>query len=243
MVARITQFAESDDTITSRRGRRSATTPPINNVETWASVQQAKAIPTSVADPVRSRTANATAIGARFVPKNEIVRADASKRKLRSRRGPSSRSTALLPVAFQARVRLPEWHCALIGIHVASGCSHVTANRLAELLFHYTLSDPSGPVGESLPQFGEMRPGIFRDADVDERQAARLPLLDLVDRANPCLEVELRRRRRRQDRAIGLEPDTGRIARVQSAVAGEVTDVVACVSGGRKALEAEHVCA
>ena len=74
-MARITKFAESDDTITSRRGRRSATTPPINNVETWASVQQAKAIPTSVADPVRSRTANATAIGARFVPKNEIVRA------------------------------------------------------------------------------------------------------------------------------------------------------------------------
>jgi len=83
MAARIAKFAESDDSITRRRGRRSATTPPISSVEICASVQQAKAIPTSVADPVRSRTANATAIGARFVPKNEIVRAPASSRKLR----------------------------------------------------------------------------------------------------------------------------------------------------------------
>ena len=34
-----------------------------------------------------------------------------------------------------------------------------------------------------------------------------------------------------QDRAIGLEADTGRIARIEGAVAGEVTDVVACVPG------------
>src|SRR5207247_5184545 len=90
-----------------------ATTPPINSVEIWASVQQAKARPTSVADPVRSRTANATAIGARFVPKNEIVRAPASNRKLRSRRGPSSNVSATLPIELQPGVGLPERHCAL----------------------------------------------------------------------------------------------------------------------------------
>src|SRR6266566_2038208 len=146
MAVRIAKFAESDDSITRRRGRRSATTPPINSVEIWASVQQANAIPTSVADPVKSRTANATAIGARFVPKNEIVRAPASSRKLRTRRGPSSRGTALFPVAFQSGVGLPERHCALIRLHVASGCPHVTANRLAELLFRYTLFDATHPV-------------------------------------------------------------------------------------------------
>src|SRR2546426_11918535 len=157
MAARIAKFAESDESITRRRGRRSATTPPIRSVEICASVQQAKAIPTSVADPVRSRTAKATAIGARFVPKNEIVRAPASRRKLRTRRGPSSRGTVLLPVAFQSGVRLPERHCALIRLHVASGCSHVTANRLGELLFRCTVFDPSHPARQPPPELGEVR--------------------------------------------------------------------------------------
>jgi hypothetical protein len=47
--------------------------------------QAAKAKPTSDAAPVRSRTANATAIGARFVPKNEVARAAKRRRKFRSR--------------------------------------------------------------------------------------------------------------------------------------------------------------
>jgi hypothetical protein len=38
-----------------------------------ASVRAAKTRPVSVAEPVRSSTANASAIGTRFVPKNEIV--------------------------------------------------------------------------------------------------------------------------------------------------------------------------
>src|SRR5258705_3331551 len=229
--AEIAKVAESDDSITRRRRRRSATTPPIRRVEIWASVQQAKAIPTSVADPVRSRTANATAIGARFVPKNEIVRAPASRRKLRSRRGPSSSGTALLPVTFQPCVRLPERHCPLVRFHVASACGDVTANRLAELFFRYTLADPSGPVCEPPPELGEMRPRIVRDAEVDECKAARPPLLDLVDRAIPRFEVAIRRRRRRQDGAIGLESQACCVARIQGAVAREVTDVMACVSG------------
>ena len=62
-------FAASEPIITSRRGSRSATTPPIRSVVTCATVQQAKAMPVSLAEPVRSRTANATAIGARYVPK------------------------------------------------------------------------------------------------------------------------------------------------------------------------------
>jgi hypothetical protein len=66
---RTATFARSEPTITIRRGRRSATTPATRSVETCATVQQAKAMPVSVAEPVRSSTANATAIGARYVPK------------------------------------------------------------------------------------------------------------------------------------------------------------------------------
>ena len=75
--------SRSEPIITSRRGSRSATTPPTRSVEIWASVQAANASPTSVADPVRSSTAKATAIGTRFVPKKEIVRAGKSRRKFR----------------------------------------------------------------------------------------------------------------------------------------------------------------
>src|SRR6476619_7339511 len=241
IVARMAKFAESDDNITSRRGRRSATTPPTNRVETWASVQQAKAIPTSVADPVRSRTANATAIGARFVPKNEIVRAEASRRKFRSRRGPSSGATSLFPVALQSGVGLPKRHRSLVRLHVPSGLDHVVANRLVELLFRYTLLDPPRPVREPLSELGEMRPGILGDSEVDEGQAARPPLHDLVDRPVPRLEIELRRRRRRQDCAVGVKADTGRVPGVEGAGAGEVTDVVACMPRCWEALEAEHL--
>ena len=134
---------QSDATMTSRRGRRSATTPPISKVEICASVHAANASPTSVADPVSPRTANATAIGARFVPKNEIVRAATRSRKLRSRRGPSSGASSLFPVALQSGVGLPERHCSLIRLHVASGLDHVIANRLVEFLLRYTLCDPT----------------------------------------------------------------------------------------------------
>src|SRR5439155_11917047 len=64
---------------------------------------------------------------------------------------------------------------------------------------------------------------------------------DLVDRTIPRFEVEVRRRRRRQDRSVGLEAHTGCVACVQGAVAGEVTDVVTCVPGRGKTLQAEHV--
>jgi len=45
-------------------------------------------MPVSDADPVRSRTANATAIGARDVPKYEIARDAKSSRKFAARSGP-----------------------------------------------------------------------------------------------------------------------------------------------------------
>jgi len=75
METRMHTFAASELTITSRRGSRSLTTPPTISTETCASVQHANAMPVSLAEPVRSRTAKATAIGARYVPKYEIARA------------------------------------------------------------------------------------------------------------------------------------------------------------------------
>jgi hypothetical protein len=83
IVVRTPTFAASEPTITSCRGRRSARTPPTTSVATCASVQHANAIPVSVAEPVRSRTANATAIGARYVPRYEIVLALRRSRKFR----------------------------------------------------------------------------------------------------------------------------------------------------------------
>src|SRR2546423_7309214 len=108
-----------EPTITSGRGRWWETTPPAISVGICASVQHAKAMPVSLAEPVRSRTAKATAIGARYVPKYEIERAANSSRKLRLRSGPKSSCMPLLPVALQAGVRQPERHRALVLIQAA----------------------------------------------------------------------------------------------------------------------------
>ena len=56
-------------------GNRSPTTPPNASIDTCASVHAAKLSPTAVAPPPLSRIANATAIGARYVPTYEIARA------------------------------------------------------------------------------------------------------------------------------------------------------------------------
>src|SRR5690242_11890731 len=108
MAVRTATFARSDATITSRRGSLSATTPATSSVATCATVQHANAIPVSVAEPVRSRTANATAIGARYVPKYEIARAEKSSVKLRP--------MTLPPVALETGVRLPVRHRALVAV-------------------------------------------------------------------------------------------------------------------------------
>jgi hypothetical protein len=84
------RLAVSEPIMTSRRGSRSATTPPASSAEICANVRAAKTIPTSVAEPVRSSTANASAIGTRFVPKNETVLAEKRSAKFRRRSGPMS---------------------------------------------------------------------------------------------------------------------------------------------------------
>jgi hypothetical protein len=69
IAVRTTALPTSEPTMTTRRGTRSPTTPPKERTATCASVQAAKLSPTAVAPPPRSRAANATAIGARYVPR------------------------------------------------------------------------------------------------------------------------------------------------------------------------------
>src|SRR6266542_4588541 len=237
MAARIAKFAESDESITRRRGRRSATTPPINSVEIWASVQQAKAIPTSVADPVRSSTANATAIGARFVPKNEIVRAVKRRRKLRSRSGPRSGRKALLPVSLETRIRLPERHRELVDPRVDT--DELCADRPAEFFLGQPGRDPGSPGMKPLTQLVQVAPDVRHHAEVHQRQSFGRPAFDLVERQLPRLEVEVGWRRRGQDDGVGWNADTGCVAGVERPVVVEVADVMSRVSRCREAIESE----
>src|SRR4051794_4016840 len=232
IVARTPTFARSDPIITARRGSRSATTPPTRSVATWASVQQANAMPVSVADPVRSRTANATAIGARYVPKYETARAKKRSTKLRLR------SSALLPVALQPGVRLPERHRLLVLLETAV---HVRRHALGEVRFRHAVE--GGPRMEPPPQLVEVPRDIVGDSEMDQREALGRAALDLVQRREPEIEVELGRRRRRQHGLVWLDADAGGVAGIQRAVAVEVADVVRCMSGRRETLEPEHALA
>ena len=88
MAIRTAVLAASEPIITRRRGIRSPTTPPKASIATCASVQAAKLRPTAVAPPPLRRIANATAIGARYVPTYEIARAAKSSRNAGRRSGP-----------------------------------------------------------------------------------------------------------------------------------------------------------
>src|SRR5581483_2804580 len=103
----------SDAIITVRRGMRSPRTPPIESIDTCASVHAANESPTAVALPWRSRIANATAIGARYVPTYEIARlANRSLKFL---------LTLLLRPAGEAAVRLPQRDRGAVHAHVLAG--------------------------------------------------------------------------------------------------------------------------
>ena len=86
-----------------------------------------------------------------------------------------------------------------------------------------------------------MRLRVVCDPEVDQGEALRSTALDLVDRAVPRFEVEVGRRRGRQDGAIGLDPDAGRVAGIERARRVEVADVMARVAGSRKALEPDDL--
>ncbi len=65
--------------------------------------------------------------------------------------------------------------------------------------------------------------GIVRDAEMDQREALGRAALDLVDRREPAVAVELGRRRGREDELARLDADAGRVAGVERPVAVEVS--------------------
>src|SRR4051812_2405735 len=81
--------------------------------------------------------------------------------------------------------------------------------------------------------------GLRHDAEMDQRQSLRPPTFDLADRLEPDVEVEVRRRGRRETRELGLDADTRRIAGIERPGSVEVGDVVARVSLRREAIEPE----
>src|SRR6185503_1102974 len=64
--------------------------------------------------------------------------------------------------------------------------------------------------------------------------------LELVDRALPGVEVDLRWRRYGPDGTLGHDPDTGRVARVERSLAIQIADVVGRVPRARETLQPEH---
>jgi hypothetical protein len=78
----------SATTITRWRGSRSAQTPPMSRKTSCGTIRAASTSPRSDAEPVRSRTAKASAIGAIALPRNEIPRARKRSRNSRLASGP-----------------------------------------------------------------------------------------------------------------------------------------------------------
>jgi hypothetical protein len=70
----------SAPSIASRGETRSATTPPASTSAVMTTLWEARTSPRSVADPVRSRTAKASATGAIPSPIIEVVRPRKSRR-------------------------------------------------------------------------------------------------------------------------------------------------------------------
>src|SRR4051812_7806689 len=174
--------------MTSRRGSRSPATPPSTSVETCASVQAAKVRPTSVAECVSPRTANATAIGARFVPKNDTVRAANSSRNSRCLKTLGG-FEALVPVAPEPRVRLPERPCLLIPVRIIALRGFEVTPCFGNPLVLALLPRTRGPSVEPLPDLGEVLADVGDEAEVDQCERRRVQRLDRVERRVPRLDV------------------------------------------------------
>jgi hypothetical protein len=109
-----------------------------------------------------------------------------------------------------------------------------------ELVLDGAAADEVGPVVQIQAELREVR-AVLDDTEVDEREPVRVAPFDFLERLLPEIEVELRRRRRRQHGAAWLDADARRVARIERPVAVEVGDVVRRVPGRREAIEAEDV--
>src|SRR4051812_28109757 len=213
--------------------------PPTSRNRTVGIVRAARTKPRSAFEPVRSRTAKASARFANALPTNEIVRPEKRSRNSRSASGPRLRS-ALLPVAHEPRVGLPERHRLLVGLAVVA---QVGGGLRPELLLARAVADALGPLVQPRAELGEVPLDVVGDAEVDQREPLRPAVLDLVERPIPGPEVDLGRRGRREHERARLDSHAGGIARIERAVAVEVTDVVAGVPRAGEGREAERLLA
>jgi hypothetical protein len=84
-----------------------------------------------------------------------------------------------------------------------------------------------------------VRTRVVDDAEVDQGEPLGSSPLDLVDRAGPGLEVEVRWRSRRRDLLVGLDAYARSVPRIQRPVGVEIGDVVPGVPRRWEALEPE----
>src|SRR5436190_5202340 len=145
---------------------------------------------------------------------------------------------ALVEVALQSKIGLPERHRALVGLVLVR--RQVGGDGVDELGLRGAAPNAVGPFAEVDAELPEVAFDVVRDAEVDQRKSLRGAPLDLVERRVPRFEVDLRRRRRRHDVTRRLDPHADGVAGVERAVGAEVADVVVGVAGGGEALEAEH---
>ncbi len=239
----------SEAIITRRRGTRSPTTPPNASIATCATVHAAKLRPTAVALPPRSSTANATAIGARYVPMYEIARAAKRRRKLRSRSGLHDRMVTLygsadkrrlLGPALQPAIGLPERHRA--GRTTATslaGVGELGAHVLDELLLARAAARRTPPSRRA--RAAARRGGAATSSATPKwmsasRSGSRRSISSIV-----CCHASTSNSGGGvggMHEAAGLDAHAGRVAGVERAVAVEVADVVRRVARRREARRA-----
>ncbi len=132
----------------------------------------------------------------------------------------------LLGPAREAAVRLPERHRLRERVGVLARVGQLRERVLDELFLRRAAFDRLRPVEQAQLKLFEVPLDVVGDAEVDEREALWLAARDLVERRLPRRDIDVRRRRRRHDRAAGQNAHAARVAGVERPVGVEVADVV-----------------
>ena len=155
---------------------------------------QSSQVATEWGEPSARSVATTAGFGSRRTPRSRVGRESAASRE-------PTRVAPGVPVALQSRVRLPERHRAVVRVSLA--LREVGLAGRDELLFARTLLDPARPGVEPGAQLGEMPADVVGDAEVGQGELlGRLPF-DLLERAVPALDVDVRRRRRGSTDRLG----------------------------------------
>src|SRR3954463_13044180 len=145
------------------------------------------------------------------------------------------------PVALEAEVRLVERRGAEIrACALALACLEVGARGRDEVLLAHSAAHALGPDGEVVACPLDVLRDVLDardDAEVDQRQLFRLVAEDLVERLLPRLEVDLRRRRVRDDVLARKDADARRVAGEQRPVVQQVARVVRRMPRRRERLQ------